>query len=66
MERLAGGTGRLAGVDDDHARARAAYAQLKRAIIRMAQGRAPSWGTGRANCHGAAGNYCDTYGAQRG
>jgi NAD(P)-dependent dehydrogenase (short-subunit alcohol dehydrogenase family) len=44
LERLAGGIGRLAGVDDDHARARAAYAQSKRSVIRMAQDRAATWG----------------------
>lgn len=36
--------GQLASTDDDHARARVAYAQSKRAVIKMAERRAASWG----------------------
>ena len=41
---LAPAIGRLVSADDDHAWARIAYAQSKRAVIKMAEGRAASWG----------------------
>jgi len=45
LRLLARPIGQSASADSDHAWARVAYAQSKRAVIKMAEGRAASWGS---------------------